>query len=313
MRTAVLSQLCSVSPPSWLSVREEAIRLLKLPGLVLTLTVNHSNMVNSVVSLLMSLLCAADNSRREWMSQYVRVSCRRMKNLKPTEVCFELVQKHLDTQILSLLDSSVQSVDRQWPIAVTETESGHSGSEPLQPAGKVVAVVTEQEETTELGCGTSSDVLQEEPLGVTIETDREQHGSVSLEDAATVLMDSQKKSSLTSRNADVVQEKHRGSSSSDNVEDLSDCRDGSKCGSLSDTALAKANALLHLHCVLLGSGAYTLNRVSSQLLVELMTLCPPVSYFGVRYVELSVSLLMACPHLVRCVVFIILSRPLTSK
>ena len=302
----MLKQLCSLYPPTWLSVREEAIGLLKLPGLVLTLTINHSSLADPIVSLLTSLLCTANSSGKEWMKQYIKLSRRRMKNIRVGESCFEHLQKQLDGHVLAILDAtSVWSVDGRPVVEVTETESGPSRSETPQPAvgpaDVAIAVLAEQEETMELGYGTSSEILQEEQLEVVCATGRGEQGSLSLEDAATVLMDSQGKSSRTVTGSSTSTDQEQGvmSPSTDGVGALSESVIDCTHDNLSSIAVLKANCLLRLYSILLGTGVLNLNRVSSQLLMELMTQCPPISSGGVRYVELSISLLMTCPHLAR--------------
>ena len=293
MQSNALSQLCALFPPSWLSVRQDAMNLLKLPGLVLTLTLNHSSSADGIVTLLTSLLCSADKSVREWMSQYIKLSRRRMKNLKQIETCFERLQKHLDTQIMSLLDmSAVRSLNREQSVDITEAGSGPSGrATPLPNVN--ISVAAEQEETMELEYGTSDGLEQS---GISRDPEMEGHDTVSLGDATTALMDGQTKTTVTENNVAVSREGRAGSVLADSVEDgLAE----STRSSLSDDAVDKANMLLHLYCMLLGSGVYTVHSVSSELIVELMTQQPPVSSSGVRYVHLSVSLLMAYPHLVR--------------
>jgi integrator complex subunit 2 len=290
-------------------VREEAITLLKLPGLVLSLTMNHSSLPDAPVSLLTSLLCTgSSNSHNEWMKQYIKVSRRRTKNIRMAESCFEQLQKQLDDHLLSILGTaSVWSVTGQPLVDVAETESGLSRSQtpqpatgPADPANETIAVLAEQEETMELGYGISSEVLQEQQQEVTNVIEREDQGSLSLEDAATVIMDSQVKSCETAmgNSTSIVQQQGGSSPSVDGVGAISDSAGDRTHDHLSSIAVFKANRVLRLYCILLGTGVLNLSRVSSQLLIELMTQHPPISSSGVHYVELSISLLMTCPHLV---------------
>lgn len=99
IRMLALTALCQMCPSMSLSVRSKCVELCKMPGLAVTLTLDHAKStngsVNDIVSFVSGLLLGSDQHIRNWFSSFLRTRQKRSRESSSFQQLRDELQNHL--------------------------------------------------------------------------------------------------------------------------------------------------------------------------------------------------------------------------